>query len=290
MRDTHPRVKITTSFDPHLCNIKGSDVHLQKIFMNLINNALDAIEDEGSLSISIDNYYIDKPTGAYEQIPEGEFVCYCFKDSGTGIPRDELSRVFEPFFTKKVLGRSGTGLGMVIVWNTVKDHGGYVDIESEPGSGTTVSLYFPITRDDVSEDNKILQLESYEGNNEKILVVDDVELQRQVATSILERLHYRVDAVSSGLEAIDYLKHHSVEVIILDMIMDPGINGLETCKQIFSFLPDARIIMVSGYSEEELINEALSLGAKTVLKKPYTIDALGKIVHDTLSNDQNEKS
>ena len=283
MLQTHPGVKIKLSFKSNTLNIKGSAVHLQKVFMNLINNAVDAIEGQGELTITLEQKYIDKPFGAYETIPEGEFVCYSFADSGTGIGTDDLPRVFEPFYTRKVMGRSGTGLGMAIVWNTVKDHQGFIDIESKKGEGTVVRLFFPITREEVDNELKDPNLESFVGNKEKILVVDDIEVQRQVAVSILQRLNYQVEAVSGGLEAIEYLKQKSIDLIVLDMIMDPGISGLETCKRILPNYPDTRIIIVSGYSEEKLIEDALSLGARAFLKKPYTVEALGEIVKITLS-------
>jgi PAS domain S-box-containing protein len=283
LKNTHPGVKIKLDLEKNVSNIKGSAVHLAKLLMNLVYNAADAIENEGLIVLAVENVYIDKPFGCYETVAEGTYVHFTVSDSGTGISQQDIPMIFEPFYTKKVLGRSGTGLGMAIVWNTVKDHKGYIDIDSEVGVGTRIHLYIPATEDAAEQVGMEQNLAALRGNQETVLVVDDVEEQRKIACTILERLNYRVNVVSGGLEAIESLQQQPADLILLDMIMEPGINGLETCKRIFTMSPQASVLLASGYAESHIVTEALSLGARKYLKKPYSIAMLGAAVRDTLS-------
>jgi two-component system, cell cycle sensor histidine kinase and response regulator CckA len=138
----------------------------------------------------------------------------------------------EPFYTKKVMGRSGTGLGLAVVWGTVKDHHGYVNVENKLGRGTTFTLYFPVTRDETTPEQLSVSAAAYMGNGETILIVDDVKEQRELATKILTKLDYRVNAVASGEEALRYLRNQAVALVVLDMIMDPGMDGPDTYTRI----------------------------------------------------------
>ena len=120
-------------------------------FVNLVSNAAEAMSKGGKLSISTENRYIDSPVSGYDDVAEGDYVVLEVSDSGKGISPEYMNRIFEPFFTKKKMGRSGTGLGMSVVWGTVKDHNGYIDVKSEVGEGTTFSLFFPATRQELSK-------------------------------------------------------------------------------------------------------------------------------------------
>ncbi len=282
LKQTHPGISIKLVFDEGIRNIKGSPVHLAKALMNLVKNGADAVEGEGQVLIGLKNVHFDKPFGNYETITPGDYVCLSVTDSGTGIPSENIPFVFEPFYSKKVLGRSGTGLGMVIVWNTVKDHHGFIDIISNVGKGTEVSLYFPVTEDEVQETEKDPSIQTLRGRMECILVVDDIEEQRMIASTILEKLNYKVRTAASGEEAIELFKKQSADLILLDMIMDPGISGLETSKRIFALDPDVAIVIASGYAENEMIRQTLELGARQYIKKPYSIVTLGSAVRDNL--------
>ena len=174
--------------------------------MNLVSNASEAISDEGEVIIRTKNCYIDKPIGGYDDVREGDYVVLTVSDNGRGISASDIKKIFEPFYTKKVMGRSGTGLGLAVVWGTVKDHDGYIDVQSEDGRGSTFTIYLPATREELTGDEQKTSPEHYMGKGETILVVDDVKEQREVAGSMLTRLGYRVEAVSSGEEAVAYLK------------------------------------------------------------------------------------
>jgi CheY-like chemotaxis protein len=194
------------------------------------------------------------------------------------MPPEDLDKIFEPFYTKKVMGRSGTGLGMAVVWGTVKDHDGYIDVQSTEGKGTTFTLYFPVTRQEASKEEAGLSIEDYMGNGQSILVVGDVEESRELASEMLKKLGYSVTQVSSGEEAVDYMKKNSVDLLVLDMIMDPGIDGLDTYKKILELYPGQKAIIVSGFPETERVKEAQKLGAAQYIKKPYTLEKIGLAV------------
>ena len=260
---------------PHLLNMVGSHIHLMKTLMNLLTNAYEATANSGTISITTMNRYIDRPMGGYEEIKEGEYVILKISDNGIGIPEQHISRIFEPFYSKKKMGRSGTGLGMAVVWGTVKDLNGYIDVESEVGKGTTFSLYFPASRKQLPGARTALAIEDYMGNGESILVVDDVAEQRKIAGSILKKLNYSVDSVASGEEAVGYMRHRSPALIVMDMIMGPGIDGCEAYKRIIAINPNQKAIIASGFSQSERVNEAQRLGASQYVRKPYTIEKIG---------------
>ena len=180
------------------------------------------------------------------------------------------------------MGRSGTGLGLAIVWGTVKDHDGYIDVQSEAGKGTVFTLYFPVTREEAAEKKDKIPVEQYMGHGESILVVDDTAEQRDIATRILTRLGYRVQAVSGGEEAVEYLKTQKADLLVLDMIMDPGIDGLETYERVLEVNPKQKAIIVSGFSESERVKKAQDLGAGAYVRKPYLMEKIGVAVRDEL--------
>ncbi len=282
LKSFHPNVRIERSLQEDLLNIVGSPVHLSKSVMNLISNAAEAMPEGGKIGISTQNRYVDKPLNAYERIAEGDYVVFTVSDTGVGISSEEMKKIFDPFYTKKVMGRSGTGLGMSVVWATLKDSKGYIDIQSTVGEGTTFSLYFPATRRELIKKRSAVPIEEYMGKGESILVVDDVQGQLDIADMILTTLGYSVATASSGEDAVEYIKNRAVDLVILDMIMDPGINGLETYRRILALRPDQKAIIFSGYAETEHIAECLALGAGQYIKKPYTLEKIGIAIRNEL--------
>jgi CheY-like chemotaxis protein len=211
----------------------------------------------------------------------GEYGVLSVSDGGPGISPDDLERIFEPFYTKKVMGRSGTGLGLAVVWNVVQDLKGYLDVISDE-NGTTFELYFPTTREEVSDKDLSIPIKDYQGDGEKVLVVDDVESQREIACEMLNILGYKAKAVSSGEEAVEYLKENTVDLILLDMIMAPGINGRETYERILKIHPNQKAVIASGFAETDDVKEAQRLGAGQYIKKPLTLEKIGTAVKDEL--------
>jgi len=282
LKRSHLNVKILTEIEPELFNISGSRLHIRKCIMNLIINAYEAIEQEGTIIISTTNCYLDKPLKVYSDIDIGEYALLTVFDSGSGISQEEIDRIFEPFYTKKVMGRSGTGLGLTVVWNTVQDHNGYINLTSGK-NGTKFDLYFPITRENIQERASKLSLNEYFGNGEKILIVDDEKNQRDIACQMLDALGYVAQSVASGEEAIKFIESNQVDLIVLDMIMPPGMNGLETYKLLTSHYPGLKAIIASGFSITEDVKAAQSLGAGIFLKKPYSFEKLGFAVKQELT-------
>jgi two-component system cell cycle sensor histidine kinase/response regulator CckA len=281
LKKFHPRVTFKTNFDSDLLNISGSHVHIRKTVMNLVSNASEAIEDSGNVTISTMNRYVDKPLRGYDDVDIGEYVVLSVSDDGSGISPDDLERIFEPFFTKKVMGRSGTGLGLAVAWNTVQDHKGYIDVTSNE-NGTTFELLFPITRGKISGKDLAITIAGFKGGGETILVVDDVESQREISCKMLQTLGYKTKAVASGEEAVEYLKKNTVDLLLLDMIMAPGINGRETYERIIKIHPNQKATIVSGYAETADVKKIQKLGAGKYIKKPLTLESLGPVIKEEL--------
>jgi len=278
----HPQVEVQFKLAEDLLDIKGSSIHLSKLLMNLASNAFEAIPTKGKVIISTENCYIDMQENTQEELAEGEYVLLTVSDDGIGISNDDIHNIYEPFYTKKVMGRGGTGLGMAVVWGTVKDHSGHIDVCSTEGEGTTFHIYLPATRlqrETVGKTN----VEQYMGSGETILVVDDIKEQRTIASSLLSRLNYTVDTASSGELAIEYLRERTADLIILDMIMPPGMDGLNTYEEIIKIYPEIKAIIASGYSETDRVKKALKLGVQGYVKKPYSMETIGMTVKKVLA-------
>ena len=277
----YPAVTFKINLDSDLFNISGSHVHIRKVVMNLVSNASEAIVGSGNVTISTTNRYVDRPLSGYDDVNIGEYAILSVSDDGAGISSDDLDRIFEPFYTKKIMGKSGTGLGLAVVWNTVQDHQGYIGITTNE-KGTTFELYFPITRNEISDKDLSISIEDCKGNGETILVVDDVKSQREICCKMLDKLSYKSKAVSCGEEAVEYLKENTINLLLLDMIMDPGINGYETYKRIIKMHPQQKAIIASGFAETDEVHKAHKLGAGKYIRKPFALRTLGLAVKEEL--------
>lgn len=282
LKSFHPDIVFETDLEEGLPNLKGASIHLKKTLMNLVSNAAEAQPGGGGVVVRTSSRYLDKALKGYSDVNAGDYVVLTLEDEGQGIAPNDLTRIFEPFYTKKVMGRSGTGLGMAVVWATVQDHQGYIDVISREHMGTRFDLYFPLTKERLVSQKPAADLESFLGRGESILVVDDLKTQREIASQILSKLKYTVYAVSSGEKAVAFLKSNPVDLVILDMIMDPGMDGLETFQEIRRFLPGQQVVIASGFAETDRVRTAQSMGAGRYIKKPYTIEKIGLAVRQTL--------
>jgi signal transduction histidine kinase/CheY-like chemotaxis protein len=282
LREYHPRIAFLSDCDPNLLNIKGSPVHLEKTVMNLMTNAAESISGRGEVTLRTESRYLDKAIGGYDEVREGEYAVLTVSDTGMGIPPENRERIFEPFYTNKAMGRSGTGLGLTIVWGTVRDHNGYIDVQTEVGRGTTFTLYFPVSREKAAALPDREPADRYVGKGEKVLVVDDIAEQREVASGLIGRLGYSVHAVPGGEEAVAYLRDNRADILVLDMIMTPGMDGLETYQRILEINPRQRAILVSGFSQTDRVREAQRLGAGAYIKKPYVLETIGMALREEL--------
>lgn len=275
-------IAIRLNCQPGLENIYCSVVHINKVLMNLIGNAAEAIVGGGEIIVSTKNVLLTDPLPGYEAIEAGKYVVISVTDDGPGIKQEDVTKIFEPFYSKKVMGRSGTGLGLAIVWNTVHDHGGFLDVTSGE-NGTTFDLYFPMTEEDAEEKQESPSIDEFSGNGETILVVDDQKNQQKIACSLLNGLGYSTVSVGSGEEAIEYIRNNSVDLIILDMIMEPGINGRKTYEEILKINPNQRALIASGFAQNGEVKQTLNLGASQFVEKPYSLLRIGMAIKQALA-------
>jgi two-component system cell cycle sensor histidine kinase/response regulator CckA len=276
-----PSLAMEAELEAELPHVLGSPVHLAKSIMNLVINAAEAMPEGGTIHIATSNLTLDCQRQGYETISPGEYVVLRITDEGVGISPEDQARIFEPFFTRKVMARSGTGLGMSVVWACVKDHAGFIDMRSTPGRGTEIELYLTLTRQAPKGEELSPDLESCCGHG-RILIVDDLAEQRELTGDMLANLGYDVAMAASGEEAVAFLRDHQADLVLLDMIME-GMDGLETFKAIKEIKPQQKTIMVSGYVETDRVLTAQALGAGPYLKKPFSLEKLGLVLRRELS-------
>lgn len=282
LRSGSPGADCVTDLEADLLNISCSPVHVKKCLMNIVTNAVEALGQGGRVTITTRNQYLEAPSGQLKHLKKGEYAVVSISDEGSGIAASDLEHIFEPFYTKKKMGRSGTGLGLAIVWNTMDDHGGAITVESGAG-GTVFELYFPATRQVLAPQVEGLSLEDVKGRGETILVVDDESQQLDIATKILTSLNYEVAAVNSGEAALRYLERQAVDLVVLDMVMEQGLNGRETYEQMIRIRPGQKAIIVSGFSQNAEVEKAQQLGVGQFVKKPYLRNQIGLAVKGTLA-------
>lgn len=286
MLKRHPGVQVQSSLASDLLHIQGSPIHLKKALMNLVINAAEAQPQGGTIAISTINCYLERPADGLAHMPGGEYVLLKVSDDGIGIAEEDLKRIFEPFFTRKVMGRSGTGLGMAVVWGTVQDHHGAILVHSQKKQGTTAELYFPVTRQAPAVKAQEPATEAFMGNGQIILVVDDVAEQREIAADILDRLGYKAVTAPSGEAALEYLRQQpdgEVTAVVLDMIMDPGMDGLDTYRHLTQIRPAIKAMIASGFAETERVKAALHAGVGAYIKKPYMLKDIGMALKQILA-------
>jgi len=281
LMEKYDLITCKTDLEKNLLNVSCSETHIKKCIMNLVMNAAESITGPGHIMISTANKYLDKKIFHNQNLNIGEYSVISISDTGEGIENEDLERIFEPFYTKKVMGLSGTGLGLTVVWNTVKDHNGGVSVQSSD-SGTVFDLYFPATRKNVTPVTSDKDIDKLMGKGEKILIIDDEKLQQELASELLTLLGYTVHSVSSGEEALIYLQNAEVDLLLLDMIMAPGINGRKTYEKLIRTHPGQKAIITSGYSENDEVKKTQQLGAGEFVKKPYQMHQLGQAVKKEL--------
>ncbi len=279
----HPGVELETDLAPALPAMLGSSVHLSKTLMNLVSNAFEAIKTQGKVCITTLPKKVPAQADVAASVTPGDHLVLSISDNGVGIASEDLMRIYEPFYTRKKMGRSGSGLGMAVVWGTVEDHKGVIIADSKPGEGTTFEIYFPVIEAILQSEADATKVEEYQGHGETILVIDDVANQRRIATLMLEKLGYRPESVDSGEAAVEYLKENSADLLLLDMILVSGMDGLETYRKIVEIYPGQKVVIASGYSETERVRQVQALGAGAYIKKPYLLHELGKALKTELA-------
>lgn len=283
LKKLYPDITWQNRLDSKMPYISCSPVHINKCIVNLVTNAAEAIAESGSINITTSNQCLTPQAAIKLDMKAGDYSVLEVRDTGKGLPEEEKELIFEPFYTNKVLGRSGTGLGLTVVWNTVNEHGGKIIVESD-SAGTSFKLFFPIAEDQKQSQEENCSIEDFAHQQGHILIVDDDSQILDIASRMLVQLGYTVDSVSSGEQAVEFLKEQSVDLILLDMLMEPGMNGYQTYKKIVIQKPRQKAIITSGFSESTDVKAAVQLGVHGFLKKPYAIEQLGKLVKEALAS------
>ncbi len=282
LHSLYPKVKISTDFCPQPLHISCSPIHIKKCIMNLVTNAAEAIKDDGAVIVSTSIEFLEASNDPRNKLSTGEYAVLRVQDNGTGIPKKDRERIFEPFYTKKKMGRSGTGLGLAVVWNSVLDHNGAVTANSEDAGGSTFILHFPLVDEEIaatpdSEPN----LEELRGTG-VIMVLDDEAEQRNLAHRMLKILGYETVLVATGEEALRQLQKKSVDLVFLDMILHSGMSGSQAYEKISKLYPGQKAVIVSGFSADAEVKKTQALGAGAFVKKPYSIKQLAIAVRNEL--------
>lgn len=278
----HPRVDVICDLNLSDGSILGSETHLTKLVMNLVNNAFEAMPAGGTLKIGTCRKHVGSLLTSYSGFVPGEYLVLTVSDTGIGIDSSDIARIFEPYFSRKKLGRGGSGLGLSVVRGVIKDHNGFYDVVSNEGEGTEFLLYFPMASErecaDAGDPSELTPMEG----RERLLVVDDEESQRVMAESLLESLGYCVTTVASGEAAIRKVSAGHFDLVIMDMILDDGLDGLDTYEAILKVCPQQKAIATSGYSATERVSRMQDLGAGEFVAKPYTLATISTAVRQEL--------
>jgi len=285
------QLRVTLDLDRGPLTISASEPHIVRALTNLVRNAAEAIAGSGEIRVSTASVRLADAIVSHEAIPPGEYCVVRVADNGQGISPEDIARIFQPFFSRKARSdTSGSGLGLAIVHGVVKEHGGYVTVESRLGKGTLFTLYFRRTRAPLGQER---EAPPTAGGSARILLVDDEPTQLHSARRLLCQLGYEVDTLESGEEAFrifsDARRSANLgepgagtpyDLVILDYALNEARNGLETLERIRTLYPRQRGIMVSGHGRAE--HEGRALARVPWLPKPYSADALAGIVRRTL--------
>lgn len=262
--------------------ISGAEYQISKVMINLFTNACEAMTSGGSIYISTKFESSVNESIRYKNIPDGDYAVITVTDEGVGISKEDQKKIYEPFFTSKVMGRSGTGLGMAVVWGTIQDHNGFIEMKSKLGEGTTFDIYLPALSESSAFEIDIMDKTLLRGNGEKILILDDEEIQLEIADSLFTELNYKVRTVSDPHKIIREINDFLPDLVILDMILTQEIDGLDVYRQIHEKFSGMKVVVISGFSESDRVKEAISLGVRKYIKKPFTIEEIGLSIREIL--------
>lgn len=270
-------IVIETDLNESLPTVEIDASQIQQVLMNLCVNARDAMPGGGLLTIQSSVARLSESDARNQpDAKAGWFAVLAVSDTGVGMDAVVKGRIFEPFFTTKEKGK-GTGLGLSMVYGVVKNHGGFVNVYSEPGQGSTFKIYLPLSGK--PEAVEAAPERELAGGHEEILVIDDEEAIRQVAADILGSYGYRVSLAADGAEGVALFRKNRkrTHMVLLDMVM-PRQGGRETFLQLQEIDPQVRVLFSTGYSQNEKVNEIMSLGVRGFIQKPYQVrDLLAKV-------------
>jgi len=280
---TRKEILIDTNFCEDLWSVEADRGQIDQVLLNLYVNAWQAMPDGGNLYLQTENVTLDETNAKPYYIKPNRYVLISVTDTGTGMDKETQERIFEPFFTTKGLGR-GSGLGLASAYGIIKNHGGFIDVQSKLGEGTTFKIYLPVI------DKKVIEKESsFEGifkGNETVLLVDDEKMILHVGKEILNKLGYTVFVADNGMDAIKIFDENKkeIEVVILDLIL-PEMGGEEIFNRINKIKPGIKALISSGYSVDDQAKNILNNGAKGFIQKPFKITELSVKLREILEGD-----
>lgn len=276
-------IKIELKLDDRLSPVNADPNHMDQVLMNLAMNARDAMPDGGVLTIETSNVFLNEEFArVHIGAKPGAYVIMSISDTGHGMDKETLGRIYEPFYTTKEVGK-GTGLGLAMVYGVVTQHDGQVRCYSEPGHGTTFRIYLPAL---VAEKDQ-LETAKHEampkGGTETILLVDDGELLRDLGKTMLEESGYKVLTAAGGTEALDLYRREKerISLVILDLVM-PEMGGKQCLEELLKIDPKVRVLIASGFVADSQITQALEMGARGSLDKPYKMKEMLQAVREVL--------
>ncbi len=272
----YPDLRLDAQVETEDVWVDSTPGHVTRTLLNLTRHAAQVMDGQGRLEVRIDRRLLAAPVDGYERIPPGDYLVLSVADDGPGLAGADVRRLFEPFYAKRALGYSGTGLGLAVVYALVRDSQGFLDVHTSE-TGTRFEVYYRVAVPPERAPHRPTR-----GAGERILVVDDIPGQRALARRLLTSLGYRVDTVESGREAIEYLATNQSDLVVLDMVMEDDFDGCDTLRAIRRLRPKQRCIIATGYAETDRVRQALALGASGYLRKPYTRDAVGEAIRVAL--------
>ncbi len=277
---TKKSITVQRDFDDQIELIKADQGQIEQVMWNLYVNAADAMPSGGRLYLQTRNVTDGDMVGKHFKVRPGKYVLVAAQDTGIGMDKATMERIFEPFFTTKGLAK-GTGLGLASVYGIVKSHGGYIDVESRKGRGTTFYVYFPTTREAVMQEETAL--ERIEEGKETLLLVDDEEIILDVGREMFEVMGYTVLTAGGGKEALELFGAHkdAIDLVILDMIM-PDVVGGEIYDGLKGMNPGVKVLLSSGYSLEGQASEIIARGCDGFIQKPFDIKEVSHKIRDVL--------
>jgi PAS domain S-box-containing protein len=277
------QVALTSRLAPDVGKVRTDPSQIEQVIINLALNARDAMPEGGSLTIETRAERLEsEQAGSFDTIAAGEYAILRVSDSGRGMSPDVLAHAFEPFFTTKDTSR-GSGLGLPVVYGIVKQSGGQIRVASEPGKGTSVEIYLVRMKDDAAEMSRRFDLETC---NETVLLVEDEDLLRRVVARILDRAGYHVLVACSGEEALSLCEELSapVDLLVTDVVM-PGMGGKELAMRIVGKYPQARILFMTGYTDDETLGKGMLDNDRAIILKPFSPEALLRRLREILNTE-----
>ncbi len=276
-------VKCSFDLQEDLYAVDVDEGQMNQVIHNLLINAIQSMRTGGVVLIQAEN--LANTTSEWRSLTRGKYIKLTLRDHGPGIPKEDLHKIFDPYFSTK---KKGTGLGLATTYSIIQKHGGYITVESQPGSGTAFFIYLPASEKEVEvcaeDETKILAGEG------KILIMDDDEIVREALSTILKRLGYQVESVPDGEEAIKMYREamasdRSFGAVVMDLTIPGGMGGKEAVKELLGIDPAAKVIASSGYSNDPLMANFSEYGFRNVLAKPYAIKDIASVLSKVLNEE-----